>query len=149
MHAIRDLCVEQPNKFKFHFISDNDAVPVYDGVLSASEENKRPYVPKQNCYTLDIPNQSAPEQMKYMPLTIESVVSTHQKVPMKRYGCDFYKPSGFSKELEAIPIKEEKRQKNKFYLQFIAMCLGDSIEVEYKHLEEGQEYMQRTTLQSG
>jgi hypothetical protein len=77
IHAVRELCVNQPNKFKFHLITDNDQFPAYDGVLSASEESKRPYTPKQNCYTLDISAKDAPEDLKYMPLTLEAVMQGH------------------------------------------------------------------------
>jgi hypothetical protein len=43
-------------------------------VLHSSEENKRPFVPKKNCYNLEIPNKDAPEDMKYMSLTLETAI---------------------------------------------------------------------------
>lgn len=37
LHAVRDMCLNAPNKFKFHFITESDNLSNYDGVLSASE----------------------------------------------------------------------------------------------------------------
>ena len=75
--------------------------------------------------------------MKYMPLTLETALTlTHQKTQIKRYTCDFYKADGHSQSHELIPIKGERRVKNKHFIQFFFMCYGDSCEIEYK-VEEG------------
>jgi len=106
-------------------------------------------VPKKNCYSLDIPSKEAPEDMKYMPLTLEAVLPTHQKSQMKRFTCDFYKQSGHCETLEVLPLKEERRQKNKFLMLCIVMCYGDSVEIEYKVFENGIEYCHKRVLESG
>ena len=73
----------------------------------------------------------------------------HQKSQMKRFSCDFYKQSGLCTEFEKIPIKEERRQKNKLFMQFILICYGDSVEVEVKTLEQGDDFVFKRTIQSG
>ena len=87
--------------------------------------------------------------MKYMPLTLEAVMQQHQKSQMKRYTFDFYKPNGHCSELELIPLKEERRQKNKHFMQYIMMCYGDSVEIEFKVFEDGMEYLHKKIIESG
>ena len=86
--------------------------------------------------------------MKYMPLTLETAATlTHQKTQIKRYSCDFYKANGHSQSFEIIPIKGERRQKNKHFIQFFFMCYGDAFEIEYKTVDGDLSY--KRVIESG
>jgi hypothetical protein len=68
---------------------------------------------------------------------------------MKRYTCDFYKPGGKCDAMEVIPLKEERRAKNKHFMQFILVCLGDSVELEFKMMEDGMDNVYKKVVESG
>ena len=70
------------------------------------------------------------------------------KAHYKRHRFDFYKPDGCTKGIEKVLFKSEKRTK-KSVITYFALCLGDSIEVQYNLVEKGIEYTFKKLLRSG
>ena len=151
IHGIRELCINQPHKYKFTRVAPlSEAEKQREEI---GEEEKEYVVDKQNCYTLGLPAKEAPDAAKGLPLDLEGVVNTiaktqHYKLMYKRFKYDFYKDNGYSEEMERIGLKDEKK-KNKNIICFILAVIGNSVQIEYEIKEDGVEYSYKRVFDSG
>lgn len=58
------------------------------------------------------------------------MANSHVRSFYKRFRFEFYKNDG-SCELEKIAIKDEKKAPKKGTIGWMAVCIGNSVEVEY------------------
>lgn len=148
LSELRELCVSQPNSFKF-----SKQIPPTAQELEREEikEPLRPYVLKQACYSLEIgAKDPVPEVLKStVPYSLETAFAgSHFKSQYKRYRADFYKSGGFTQGLEKIVFRPDKKSKRNV-ITYFALCIGDSVEIQYSLKEKGIDYTFKRILKSG
>ena len=151
IHGIRDLCITQPHKYKFVRVTQPTEAEREREEMG--EEEQAAFVPKQNCYSVNLAGKEAPDAAKGLPLDLEGVVNTlaktqHYKLIYKKFKYDFYKDNGFCDEKETIKLRDDKK-KNKNVICFILVVIGNSVQIEYEIKEEGNDYSYKRVLESG
>ena len=116
------------------------------------DENKTIFVPKVNCYNLNIAFKELPEEVKGVPLELEGAVSQqtqHFKSAYKTARFDFYKEDGFGEGKDSVWGRPAAGKKQRNQILHILACIGNSVEIEYDIKENNIAYTFRVTLQSG
>ena len=111
------------------------------------------FMPKENCYSVNLNAKEASDAVKSLPLDLEGVVNTiaktqHFKLMYKKFKYDFYRNDGCCAIHEKINLREEKK-KNKNVICFIMIVIGNSVQIEYEIKEDGVDYSYQRVLESG
>lgn len=146
LSELRDMCIREPQKYK---LMKPQPPSEYDLEREETQGSVRPYVDKQNCYSMEVTQSKqseVPEVLRMtVPLAIEAATKgSHNKAHYKRFRFDFYKPGGVSKQCEKVVMKQEKR-KAKAIMTYFCFCLGDSLDLEFKMADHSF----KRTLESG
>ena len=116
------------------------------------DSDKTIFVPKFNCYNLNIAFKELPEEVKGVPLELEGSVNQqtqHFKSAYRTVRFDFYKEDGHGQGKDPAVGKLAGGKKQRNQIVHIIACIGNSVEIEYDIKENNIGYTFRANIQSG